>query len=730
MELILAILRPKQTSANHDFRLKHYDILLLDHKLAAGERGKPMKYLPALTRKNFESEPRDEILAHVYQITGAEHGGIKGERAICIARNRKERSSFNESRFSLYCVPVNSRDKLNRIVDKSVSSPGFYSLEYVVEALNGNSWSFPFSMRALVTQLEAWLKEKHLIQGSLEALFRSRADFRVHLSVNNPAFLPSFIDSGGGSIATQEQMRLRANEALAKMLAIEKCELVVVNSLFADTSLSLKSSKVGLPSSEAFYVPLSSSFHSTEKSLDVKYPIEELYPLHKLAMEGNVSGMRECIGRGMPVAELDTSGWAPIHWAAWYGHIEAVRTLLEKGCSPNIVNDTRATPLHIAARKGFPDIVRLLLQHADIDCIACDKSGKTALDFCEQEQDRNHKKCLDHIKASISRPSQISVHVLDGTVKKLNLVSGSNTTVDQLNHQMLREFNMAENPYVDIFTIWICSKSLELQLKSEHKPMEQLHDWKRKIVKMLTDGQPSEETPELRWRRNAKLSLSKEREVHHPDAIRLLFHEAYYNYISALYPCKDQDVLFLAAVLMYKYQGEYDAPTTKAYFSNSKNLQRLVPGPMLKAKNSTNWQNRISVEYRNFCALEDRPDSRSEVLMVQFLNCCRNLTVYGSAFFSGSLLGKSSHGVHCHIGVNDVGIHIINSQTKIMLHSYKYSEIHWEKPDATHLEITVVRPENKNSPRTSLKIRSKQSGLIHQLMAKLFSIYGIPNPQS
>ena len=53
----------------------------------------------------------------------------------------------------------------------------------------------------------------------------------------------------------------------------------------------------------------------------------------------------------------------------------------------------------------------------------------------------------------------------------------------------------------------------ELQLKQDHKPVEHLNNWTKKIVGMLTDGDPKQEMPQLRWRRNAKIGLSEEKQV-------------------------------------------------------------------------------------------------------------------------------------------------------------------------------------------------------------------------
>jgi hypothetical protein len=82
----------------------------------------------------------------------------------------------------------------------------------------------------------------------------------------------------------------------------------------------------------------------------------------------------------------------------------------------------------------------------------------------------------------------------------------------------------------DIFTVWICSRNLrkltlnycgirmlffftELQLKPEHKPIQHLNDWKRKIVQLLTTKDPSQEDAQLYWRRHASLNLEREKQV-------------------------------------------------------------------------------------------------------------------------------------------------------------------------------------------------------------------------
>ncbi|KAL3859728.1 hypothetical protein ACJMK2_009929 [Sinanodonta woodiana] len=744
MEVILCVVRPKQNVTGHEYKAKMYDILLLDHK-TVDKQEKPTKYLPTFSLSISQIEPRDEVLAYLYNLSGyGDHSGIKGERALLIPWNRNEHG-FRESlaRFALFIVPVSHREKLNRsLVEKSSASPGFFSLDSVIDSLNNGSMNFPPPTWSYVMHLENWLKQKHLRPGALEILFHTRADYRIRMTVRNPAFLPSIVQ-GQENMPKSDPPRLTANETLTKLLSIEKCDKVVINPLFG-SGISMKH-KVNWSVQNPYWphIPPDYEYNYSRKSsinssMDPdNYSLEERdqYPLHSLAREGNVRGLQDYISQGYHHSKRDSFQWYPVHWAASFGHKEAVAYLLDVGASPNSVNADERTPLHIAALRGYPEIIDCLLSHPDTDLNAVDREGKTALDLAEEINGWQHSEVVQKIKTAARYPNQIQVQVMDNTKKKLNLVAGANTTVQQLNHQMLREYSMPETPYADIFTIWICSESLQLQLKPEHRPLEHMHMWNKRIVGMLVDVDPKKglkEDPHLEWRRNAKISLLEEREAIHPEAIKLLFHEAYQNYIKGFYPCKEQDVLILASILLYM-EHDQDQHGAKTFLSNSKNLSRLVPSPMLKMK-GINWSSKILHKFKELSSMmSERPERfRSpQTLQIQFLNNCRNLTVYGSAFFTGNLHeGKITQ--NCYIGVNDVGIHVINTQSREMVYSYKYSEITWGLPaELSVLDVTVVKPETRvtnrgsTSPRKAISLRTKQAGLINHLMQKLAQMHTI-----
>lgn len=93
-------------------------------------------------------------------------------------------------------------------------------------------------MCILLFVLFSWLKEKHSTSGTLDILFRNRTDYRIKFIVNSPSFPSS--TNGDGTNDTPEKKRLTANEARAKMLAIEKCDKVVMNPLFGSKLPKLK----------------------------------------------------------------------------------------------------------------------------------------------------------------------------------------------------------------------------------------------------------------------------------------------------------------------------------------------------------------------------------------------------------------------------------------------------------------------------------------------------------
>ncbi|CAL1525847.1 unnamed protein product [Lymnaea stagnalis] len=738
MDVVVAVLKPKSGHVSTGYKPQLYEILLLDSKTPPGEKVKQAKYLPMMSMKTVEEEPRELVLTQVHRLTG-----IKGERALLVQWSKDVPGNPRESlsQFSLYFVPVGINDKVSKkYAEQAQNSPSFHALEYVIDALDNNTVHFPSPTRTFLSHLESWLKEKHQRPKAIECLFQLRAEFRILFTVHNPVFIPSRITpeiegSGSGKTAHVPQEIVKtANEALAKMLSIEKCDTVVMNPLFGSylpykTRPNTYVINPHWPNIPNIPQPRGTGYSGNRW--------QNMYPLHHYAAQGEKTEVDILLKQGYNHSLLDNVGYAPIHYAARFGYISVVEALLIAGCSPNLADEMKNTPLHMAARKGNVQLAKCLLQCPDLDLNIRDKDGKRAVDICSLVQDKTakHEQVEMLIKEASKRPSYtVEVFLMDKSSKNLKLISGFKTTVQQLNEQLMKEFNLPQN-YWDIFTLWIGSKSLELQLKLEHEVVKELQQWYTRCVNMLTDRRnPSEEEPILTWRRNVKVSVEKEKQLQHPKALDLLFYEACHNYLSGLYPCKDKDTINFAAIIFaLQHHG---ATNIKSILSNlnQSQLKELIPAAVLRNKDTSSWVNKISKEYATIKDIP-QPIVNREIITVnffllqqlksQFLTACQRLTVYGSAFFTGTILPpnrrSSSANTPCYVGVNDIGLHIISIQTKQMVQSLEYREISWRHiQENTMLEVKVLKPNVRGpSTRGVIEIRTRQAGLIDHLMQQL-----------
>lgn len=83
-----------------------------------------------------------------------------------------------------------------------------------------------------------------------------------------------------------------------------------------------------------------------------------------------------------------------------------------------------------------------------------------------------------------------------------------------------------------VFALWLCSRQLEVQLGSTHKPLELGSRWPRLLAKYGSDGIQDDEQPVLYFRRNVFLSRSDEEQVKEAKTLELLYAEAKYNVLE------------------------------------------------------------------------------------------------------------------------------------------------------------------------------------------------------
>ncbi|XP_014212235.1 ankyrin repeat domain-containing protein 39-like [Copidosoma floridanum] len=97
------------------------------------------------------------------------------------------------------------------------------------------------------------------------------------------------------------------------------------------------------------------------------------------AQTGDISRVRNFLGKGVCADVLDSAGYTSLHYAARNGHSNVCQELLSHGADPNTrTRSARATPLQRAAMQGHLDVVKILLQ-AGADPNVQDDDGYTAM---------------------------------------------------------------------------------------------------------------------------------------------------------------------------------------------------------------------------------------------------------------------------------------------------------------------------------------------------------------
>src|SRR5512139_1407570 len=86
--------------------------------------------------------------------------------------------------------------------------------------------------------------------------------------------------------------------------------------------------------------------------------------LMQAVQRNDAARVRDLIGQGVNVSELDDSQDAPLVMAAYQGHTAIVRLLLEAGADVTAVDPgMKATALHAAAYAGRAEAAKLLVEY-------------------------------------------------------------------------------------------------------------------------------------------------------------------------------------------------------------------------------------------------------------------------------------------------------------------------------------------------------------------------------
>lgn len=335
----------------------------------------------------------------------------------------------------------------------------------------------------------------------------------------------------------------------------------------------------------------------------------------------------------------------------------------------------------------------------------------------------------------------VCVFMKDGSVHELHL---ENVWMENAEELLLKVEDCLDIPPEarDMFSLWITSPLLQLQLKPHHVPFKLCRQWQDLLDKFTTatDEQKAVDEPVVCFQRNAFLAKDKEMQLFSDTKILVwLFSEAKSNVLTGNYPCDGEDYEYLGGILAWLAHGKYD-PENHPSGTLKSNLTEYVPSCMFKEGNRWSWlkgkttsaaasivEQRI---FQHWDQISEKVKSKADAMQL-FLKFCWKLPFYGCVFFSGQIERVSS-GIHLRdcpdrpvrVGINRDGIFIMDSIKQELLLGRMYDEISWEYTEPAKgnpnclpclwLEFDVEQGSKKCSKL--LQIFSKQAVMMNAMV--------------
>ncbi|GLV40191.1 Band4.1 inhibitor LRP interactor [Carabus blaptoides fortunei] len=289
-----------------------------------------------------------------------------------------------------------------------------------------------------------------------------------------------------------------------------------------------------------------------------------------------------------------------------------------------------------------------------------------------------------------------------------------------------------------IFTLWMCSPLLELQLKPTHKPYDIKQCW-RSLLEQYSHGtlnQKQRDEPVISFQRNIFFSQTVEEKIKDQKIIELLYEEAKYNILEGRYPCETAHYIMLGGIQARLELGPYNPQVHSTHYFREEQAKYL---PVHVRKSSTwTWlpiSSKNSAEVRLLEQFKRIPTSATNrKLMRKYIEFCWSLPYYGAAFFEGQIeqpvRGLTSLMTHQDIpvlvAVNARGVYVIDEIQCTLLLGLQYEELSWDhaKPSkeddpnclpCIFLQFVVL----ENGARVSkiLQVFSKQATLMDKVIA-------------
>lgn len=299
------------------------------------------------------------------------------------------------------------------------------------------------------------------------------------------------------------------------------------------------------------------------------------------------------------------------------------------------------------------------------------------------------------------------------------------------------ELNFNKQLAAQVFTLWMKSPLLELQLKPAHKPFQIQHNW-RHLVEQYSHAsynRQQRDEPVVSFQRNVFFQQHVEEKIKDQKIMELLYEEAKQNILRGRYPCEVSHYIMLGGIQARIELGPYNTQIHSTHYFREEQSKYL---PQHVCKSATlSWlpiSSKNSAEVRLLEQFKRIPHSATNRKLIRkYLEFCWSLPFYGSGFFEGQIeqpvRGPMSLMTHQDIpvlvAINSKSIYVIDDLQSTVLLGLRYEELNWDyarpsKEDDPNclpclfLQFLVV--ENGSRVSKILQVFSRQASLMDSLI--------------
>ncbi|XP_072101828.1 FERM domain-containing protein 8 [Mobula birostris] len=301
------------------------------------------------------------------------------------------------------------------------------------------------------------------------------------------------------------------------------------------------------------------------------------------------------------------------------------------------------------------------------------------------------------VSSSVARHSEVLIYLVNNSIIQLSVEGLSSLTAGELARTVREVLQLPDQAY-EVFSFWLTSPFLELQLKPKHCPYKLSRQWQDLLYRFTKCSAHDivHDEPILQYRKNVFFPKSKEMQIKDEGILRLLYEEAKCNILEGRYPYDLEDCLQVGALACRIELGPFDQEQHNPAFLRGK-IDLFLPthlckkhGGLLSAFRSRgarqqSYEEMLLESFRQL--VDDAACEETEALKLlyhRYLQKCHGLLYYGSAMFTGQIDRPAQSFLQRNgrksvtIAISLDGVSVMDSKEKCVLLALYFHELSWD----------------------------------------------------